>query len=83
MNFNCLVIIEKQYRASHLFYSLLSLFSEISNLVDYCKVVYSLRGLDFIAEMVLCNPVFLNETKKPTFMCGVCYLVLCFLCLVM
>lgn len=41
--------------------SLISLFSEIFSLV-----FYSLRGFGFIAEMVLRNPVSLNETKKAS-----------------
>lgn len=52
--FNCLVIIGKQCEASHLFF------------LCFLKFLVSLTigGLDFIAEMVLTNPVFLNETEK-------------------
>lgn len=51
--FNCLVIIEKQCGAFHLFF------------LCFLKFLVSLTiaWLDFIAEMVLSNPVFLNEIQ--------------------
>lgn len=59
---NCLVIIQRWYGASHLFSCFC--FLKFLVLLTTAGLQYSLRGLDFIAEMVLCNPVFLNETKK-------------------
>lgn len=43
-----------------------SLSAEIFSLADFCRAVCSLRGLDLIAEVVPCSPVFLNEKKKAS-----------------